>query len=309
MPKSFDFGGKGEGAAETPPPIRQPRHFDFVSEPITHKNGEVRLGSTGTQEVFHDGVWRPVVADRAPRTFGFAPPTAASPAATPHPRTLEPAGSGAAPNQRKERPRTLTDTLVERAKSIDPDISQDIRGKIDSLLKFATIETLMNFGDKNLAPMLVAGNVEAKIARELIRIDVVSALNETKNVVQRPLTLMEKLSGKTPSFYEHRLSLARQELARLVNDAENMIRSAKPELSDMRHDMIAIVVTHPEFPDDRMKQIGSSRAKTLTQAHATAVMTFNLLEQYSQQCAEFVSQIDQMVSVTIPAWTRAMGKP
>jgi hypothetical protein len=246
-----------------------------------------------------------------PKKLNFGTSTAVTslPAATPHPRTLEPAGSGAAPNQRKERPRTLTDTLVERAKSIDPEISDDIRGKIDSLLKFATIETLMNFGDKNLAPMLVAGNTESKIARELVRIDVIMALNETKNVVQRPLTLMEKLSGKTPTFYEHRLSLARQELVKLVNDAECTIRSTKPELSDMRHDMVAIVVTHTEFPDDRMKQIGSSRAKTLAQAHATAVITFNLLEQYSQQCAEFVSQIDQMVSVTIPAWTRAMGKP
>lgn len=208
---------------------------------------------------------------------------------------------------RAQRPRTLTDTLLDRAKAIYPDLSMEMRGKIDMLLNHTNASNVVDWGKINLLPLQMASNEQSKIAGELVRIDATGALNDTKNAALRPPSFIGKLSGKTPEHYEKRLSLIRGEIVKILQQTTDLLVKTKIEVDDLHHDCIAMVVTHPEWTDSALSQLGNSRAKTLMQAHQTGLMVLQTLENYVSQCALSIEQIDSMLTTTLPQWKLSRG--
>ena len=259
-----------------------------------------------------EGPTPPPSPERRPRTMAF--PTApvesvpAQPEGARRPRTLAPEGKGEVVHQRRERERTLTDVLIDRAKQQSPEITGEIWGKIDTLLHHTTTESLIQWGSLNLAPLQQASNIQAEIANELRRINAVEALTEAKDAAMRVPTLFDRFTGKKAEHYEQRLALAKSDLAALMIRAQGLRKSFYPEIHDLHLDAVAMVVTHTEWSDPVMMQLGNSRAKTLLQAHQTGAMLVQSLDNCVQQCGQFIEQIDGMLSTTIPQWKLSQQK-
>lgn len=284
MPKRLDFGSDdAEGTDNT----RSPKRLSLPTnaEPEAPK------------------------AERKPRALGLptTPPPPPEEPKTPErkPRTLD-IQNGELTHERKERPRTQTDYLVERAVDKSPDIDPArVRGRIDMLLK-ANSELLIQWGEVNLAPLQQASTIQANIANEMQRIDAVNCLNEAKDAVcGNAKGFFDRFSQKKPEHYEFRLKNAKRELTLLMVQSEQQRRSFSPEVHDLHLDSIALTVVLPEYNDAVLMNIANSRTKTLLLAHQTGTMLLTVLENTVQQCAQFIEQIDSMLSVTIPQWKMA----
>ncbi len=295
MPKRLDFGNENKGEETALPPVSaegHPKKFSF-GEPTAAPPAE------------------PVVA-RKPKGFNF--PTTSTPEVVPqaperHPKTLQPVGIGEAVHQRKDRPRTLTDDLIDKALAQCPTLSKaDMRGKIDTLLHHTPVEKLVDWGGLNLVPLQQASNIQATMAAELNRINATEALIEAKDASTRGPSLMDRISGKKPEFYEYRLKQAKTDLTALMIKAEAQRKSYTPEVTDLQHDATALLVTLGEFADAMMQSIGSSRTKTLIAAHQTGLMLIASLTNTVTQCATFIEQIDSFLTVTLPNWKMAVSK-
>lgn len=293
LPKKFNFG-KDNGVVETPPqsPVeaqtpRKPRAMAFPSnapvEPL------------------------PEAPERHHRTMSF--PTVVAPPVVEHkPKILAPANSGEAHYARKERVRTITDILMDKAKAQSPDASGEIRGKIDTLLHHITTETMIQWGQLNLAPLQEASNIQAEIAHELQRINAVGVLTESKDAAMHGPKLIDRLTGKRPEQFEQRLSATKDALTTLMIRADNYRKSYAPEVTDLHLDGLALSVTLPEFSDPMLANIANSRVKTLLLAHQTGTMLLITLENTVNQCASLIGQIDSFLSVTMPNWKLAFQK-
>ena len=312
LPKTFNFGPTGEGAAATPPSAsgdapRKPRGFNLPT-------GDAPAAPPA-----------PAV-ERKPRSLDIP---AAAPEPTPapverKPKVFAPQGVGEAQHQRRDRDRTITDVLIEKAQGLIRDANNDgslvksgqcpdaskgeLRGKIDTLLHHTKTENLIAWGSLNLDPLQQASNIQAEIANELRRINATEALAEARDAVMRPITLFDRVTGRKPEHYEMRLSLAKTDLTALMIKAEQQRKSYAPEVRDLHLDAIALIVAHQEWDDPVMMQLGNSRAKTLLQAHQTGTMLLITLMNCVQQCGQFVEQIDGLLTTTIPQWKMANQK-
>lgn len=248
-------------------------------------------------------------AERKPRALGL--PTSPPPSAEPERKVNRSLNiqNGELTHARKERPRTKTDYLVDRALDKSPEIDRArVRGRIDMLLA-ATSELLIQWGEINLTPLQQASDIQASIASEMQRIDASTILNETKDAISGNRGFFDRLRVKKPEHYEFQLNNAKQELTKLMLKSEQQRRSFEPEVHDLHLDSIALVVVIPEYTDAVLLNIANSRSKTLLLAHQTGTMLLTVLENTVQQCAQLIEQINSLVSVTIPQWKIAQQNP
>ena len=277
MPRKFDFGGDSEGTDDN----RSPRRLSFDEPAIT-----------------------PVRAARKMNLPTEAPEAAPEPSRRPRPLTID---EGKLTHERKERPRTLTDALIDEALARSPDIDPArVRGRIDMLLK-ATTDVLIKWGEANLLPLQEASKIQAHVANEMQRIDAVGSLNETKDAISGNRGFLDRFTQKKPEHYEFRLNVAKRALTDLMILSEQHRAIFLPEVHDLHLDSIALVVVLSEFKDATRMNIANNRSRTLLMAHQTGTMLLTVLENTVQQCAQFIEQIDSMLSVTIPQWKIAQG--
>lgn len=267
MPKKFTFDDATKGEDVTPPcvPERKPKAFSFDSKPVEPTP--------------------PVVARK--------------------PKVIAPPSSGEAHYARKERVQTITDILVAKAKQQSPEISGEIRGKIDTLLSHCDTQTMLKWGDLNLAPLQLASQIQSEIANELQRINAVGTLTEAKEAATRGIGFLDRLAGKRPEVYEQRLKASKDALLALMVRSETQRKSYAPEVKDLHGDAISLAVTLTEFSDPVLSNIANSRTKTLLMAHQTGTILLQTLENTVQQCAALIGQIDSFMSVSMPNWKLA----
>jgi hypothetical protein len=285
VPKKFDFGnGEVVPAAPPPSPVRRGKAFDFpeATAPVEE-----------------------AAPPRRGKSFDFSNlpaeiPTPAEPKR--QPKVIVPEGRGEVRYQRAARERTLTDALMDKARTIAPGMQIDrLRGRIDQLLVI-DMEALTKWGDLNLLPLQQASGVQADIAAKLQSIDAVGRLKEAHDAVCRPVTFFDRVAGRKPEHYEQSLATAKRGLQELMLKSEAQRREFEPEVIDLHLDAIALSVTLTEFSNPSMGNIANSRTKTLLLAHQTGTMLLQVLTNTIEQCATFLGQIDSLINVTIPQW-------
>ncbi len=210
---------------------------------------------------------------------------------------------------RAERPKNRTDDLIERAKTIDPAVQPlRLRGRIDTLLHMSMTD-ILDWGKRNLDPLQAASNLKAKIASEIGRIDVTGWMERTKDASCKLPSMLDRFTAKSPEYYEAMLIKSRSELMTFAKELEKMKAEFFREIADLHLDAISLMVCAEEYPDDQTKTMAQGRARTLLAAHQTAAMLQMTIEQSLEFCANSISQIDSMLSVTIPQWKMATQKP
>lgn len=209
-------------------------------------------------------------------------------------------------HRRTERPRTPTDDLIDRIRDRDPSLDPArLRGRLDILLS-ATTDTILQWGEANLIPLQKASDIQARISKELQRIDASQHLNDAKNAVMAKKGMLGFLSKK-PEFYEDKFRTAKVDLLKLAQDTDREYRAFVPEVSDLHLDSSTLGVVLGTYQDTVLLNVANSRLKTLLMAHQTGQMLLTVLENTIQQCSQYVEQIDSMLSVTIPQWKMSKG--
>ena len=179
------------------------------------------------------------------------------------------------------------------------------------MLLTATNETLIQWGEVNLTPLQKASDIQARIAAELQRIDAVGRLNEAKDAAMGVSKgFFDRFAQKKPDTYEFKLQESKRDLLKLMSESDRQMKGFLPEVRDLHLDGLALSVVIGEYQDAVLMNIGNSRLKTLLLAHQTGTMLMTVLENTVQQCAQYIEQIDSMLSVTIPQWKLALqNKP
>lgn len=181
-----------------------------------------------------------------------------------------------------------------------------IKGRITTLLDM-TVTDLLDWGERNLAPLRDASNKKAEIAAEMSRINAFGWLNDAKEASSKPPSFFDRFNQKSPQYYEGMLQKARAEMLEFAKTLNKMREEFEREVKDLHLDALALTVCWDEYGDLTAKQIGQDRARTLTLAHQTAAMLFATIEQSLTQSASAVQQIDSFLAVTMPNWKMANG--
>ncbi len=197
---------------------------------------------------------------------------------------------------------SIVDELINKAKSADSSLDpMRIKGRIQTLLPYSTID-ILDWGERNLAPLRDASTKKTNILNEMNRINAFGWLEEAKNASCKTPSFLDRFTAKPPHFYEAVLAKCRGEMMVFVASLENMKKSFEREVKDLHLDALALTVCCDQYSDLNTKQCAVERAKTLRLAHQTAAMLFTTIEQTMQQCSNAVQQIDSFVSVTLPNW-------
>lgn len=213
--------------------------------------------------------------------------------------------------ENRQRPsqgqRTRTDELIDKAQSIDPKMTMmRLRGRIDAILPMS-VSQILDWGDRNLTPLQDTSNRKAKIAGDIMRINAAGWLTESKNASCKVPSFFDRFSAKPPSFYEGMLKKVRGELIQFVKELDQMGKDFFCEVGDLHCDALAMLVCADDFKDDNCKIAAHNRAKTLMASHQTAATLQQTIEMSLQQSAQFIQQIDDFMSVTLPNWKMAYG--
>lgn len=237
-----------------------------------------------------------------PRRVGSRNPSSAS-----HPSTYTNTGPRrlSVPTEHDISPLSDIEVLINKATSIDTSLEpMRIKGRIQTIVDMSVTD-ILNWGERNLAPLRDVSNAKAKIASDMSRINAFGWLQEAKDASSKSKSFFDRLSNKTPSYYEGMLKKARSEMLAFVAELEKMKKEFKREVTDLHLDALALTVCYDVFPDDNTKMCAQERAKTLTMAHQTAAMLFTTIEQSLSQCAKAAQQIDSFMAVTMPNWKMA----
>lgn len=203
----------------------------------------------------------------------------------------------------------LIEQLVAKAQEIEPSIRPErIKGRIDVILA-SSLTDLLDFGQRNLTPLQNASARQSKIMAEVSRIDAAGWIEQTKDASCKRPGFMDRFTTKPPHFYEGMLQKARAELIVFTRELEQAKKDFFREISDLHLDAVAMLVCAQVMSDDHSKMTADNRGRTLLQAHQTAAIVQTTIEQAMLQCAQFVQTIDQLLSVTIPAWKAAHQNP
>lgn len=210
------------------------------------------------------------------------------------------------PNAPKSKPRNKTDELIDEVKCIDPTIDQiRIRGRIDSLLVMAMADFL-NWGERNLAPLRAASNIQSQIASRMAQINASGWLRETLEASTKlPSGGLFSKKPKLPEYYEGMITKARGELMALVTEITTVAKNYEPDVTDLQLDALSLLVVSKTIDDTANQIIANNRAKSLLASHQTGSMLLQTIEQTQLQAAQFIQQIDDLLSVTIPQWKMA----
>lgn len=213
------------------------------------------------------------------------------------------------PNAPAPKQRSQTDDLIDAVIAIDSTIDQiRIRGRIDSLLKMA-MQDFLNWGERNLAPLRAASNIQSSIASRMAQINASGWLKETLEASTKlPSGGLFSKKPKPPEYYEAMLLKTRAELMALVIEITTVGKNYEPDVTDLQLDALSLFVVSNQIDDVSNQIIANNRAKSLLASHQTGNMLLQTIEQTKIQAAQFIQQIDDLLSVTLPQWKMAYGK-
>lgn len=214
------------------------------------------------------------------------------------------------PHQRTQpervKKRTIVDDLLDKVAKIDPTITAlDIRAKIEEVMSL-DVSKMLDWGNRNLAPLQKASNIQTDLSSRMSMIDAAGWLKMTMEASCKKPSLLDVFSNqKSPEYYESMLTNIRAKLLQLVTYLNQLQDEYSPDVRDLQLDAIAITVILDIIQNDDIMLIASNRARSLTAAHQTGKMLLESIKQTKLQCATFIQQIDDMISVTLPAWKLA----
>jgi hypothetical protein len=301
------MGGDGKPKPLNIPEAAPPPPASSRPKPLNLNDAQPASGAASTKPkplTIPDQAPPPPAPDRAAHRLNIAdapPPAPAAPPRAPHALNI---AEQIAP-VRHERPRTIVDDLLDKAQQIDPSVRPErLKGRLDTILA-SSLTDMLDFGSRNLTPLQNVSGRQAKITAEMSRIDAAGWIEQTKDASCKRPGLLDRFTAKPPQYYEGMLQKARGELLAFVKELEQMKLTFFREITDLHLDALAMQVCAQVMTDPQVQITCDNRGRTLRQAHSTAAIVQTTIETALMQSAQYIQQIDQLLSVTLPAWKAA----
>lgn len=203
---------------------------------------------------------------------------------------------------------TVADSLVEKAKQIDPTIAPQAHRLLPRIadLMVADTQKVINYGERNLVSLRTSSNENAKFANRVLAIKADQWLKETMEASTRVPGFLDRLRApQPPSYYESMLQKARAELMDVVNDMAKLLPDLKTDERDLHCDSMALQVVYEHYTDTSLQAMAQNRLRLLLTARQSVAMLVQTIENLRLKCMEYIADIDKLLTVTIPNWKMA----
>ncbi len=201
---------------------------------------------------------------------------------------------------------SAVDQLVAAAVASDPQlerIKHRLRPRLQTLLS-ANQNTLLCWGEENLAVTQRESVVHARLAQRVSQLSVAEWLHKCAEASTAPpggwTAMFRRPEG--PQFYEAKLRQLQAEMGPMLTEYARLVEDVRPELEDIRLDAAALAAVAPRHQDPTMAMIISNRLRTLVTGQQTAAQLLQSAENARMTLAQHCQNMDQLLSVTLPAW-------
>lgn len=225
----------------------------------------------------------------------------AAPAGGPRPMAL----GGASPQQ-NDQVGQMVAALIQGDPALKP-LAHRLRPRIQTLLA-ADDTRLMSWGEENLQAMQDSSRVQAKVSQRMSQLNVSDWVHKCKEASTRLPSWKDRFTQpEGPDFYERKLRQIQQELVGLMPEMEAARNELQPEVEDLRLDAAALGAIAPLRTDPTSAMIVSNRLRTLITGQQATAQLLQSADSTRQTLAQHAQALDQLLTVTLPAWRTANG--
>lgn len=200
------------------------------------------------------------------------------------------------------------DTIVAEILAGDPELDRlkhRLKPRVQTLLSAGDAE-FMRWGQENLAVAQTHSATLAKVAQRLSQLNVAEWVRKCQEASTRTDSgglLGMFRSKEDPAAYERRLQQLKYEMEPMVQHLAVLLDEVRPELEDLRLDAAALSGVAPRHAADAGRSmLISNRVRTLVTGQQTAAQLVIAAENTRTTVIQNLQSMDQLLTVTIPAW-------
>jgi len=209
------------------------------------------------------------------------------------------------PPQFQSNSRSKIDILFEKAQQIDSVTASDFwfKSKLQSLMQTPPIEWI-KWGSQHIDGLSKFSDLQVGVSKTLNRLEVAKWVDDTLQASMKKRGFLDRMmnGNETPVYFESRLNQIVAELTPTITELSNVRELVKDKIKDLQIYALAIQVAGESVTDPLHQQIATTRWKTLLSSLQNAIMIDQTAEMSIKQVVKFIQDIDQLRSVTIPAW-------
>lgn len=255
----------------------------------------------------------PKAAEVSPAPFKLnlappAPPKAAAPLSMslPAPKPLPPPPP--------PKPKSRADYLLEEAIKIDAHIASDMwfKARIEKLIALDPSDW-MNWGESSLKFVREFSDKVGSISHRVNILNTTQWITDTLQNASKPKAsgIMAMFSNElSPAEYEAQLTRIRGELDLARANLTILNKDMLPIAKKLRTDVLVLQVASMDQSafSSLAQTVVDGRLRSLIAGQQTMLIVENSASNLLNQVVKFMQEIDQLMSVTIPAWKLTVRK-
>jgi plasmid stabilization system protein ParE len=202
--------------------------------------------------------------------------------------------------------------MVQAIISSDPalaPLAHRLRPRLQTLLGCQEA-LLLTWGEQNLRTAMEHSVLHAQISKRISQLDVSGWVHKCQEAATRIDSggILGMFKAKeSPEQYEARFRQLKTELPPLLAQVSKIIEEVQPEVEDLRLDVAALGAVAPRYTAADLMMIIQNRLRTLVTGHQTTVQLLASAEACKQTLLQNIQTLDQLLTVTLPAWRLANG--
>ncbi len=166
---------------------------------------------------------------------------------------------------------------------------------------------LLRWGEHNLTALQQGSATQARVAQRLSQLNCGEWARRCAEASTRPPSWLDRLrvEGDTPVFFEGKLRQLQTEMTPMLKQLQELRDELEPDLLDLRLDAAVLGAYAASVSDATRQQLVSNRLRTLVTGQQGVAMLMQALETTRQTLIQNIQNIDQLLTVTLPAWRAA----
>lgn len=196
---------------------------------------------------------------------------------------------------------------MDRAVAQDPSlrpVAHRLRPRFQRLEGAAERE-LLCWGEENLQGVVECSKAQARVATALQSLRVAEAVARCQQESTNSAGVLSRLLGPkplTPDQHEVALRGCQRAMAPMIEELVRVQERAEQETEDLRVDMAALAAVAPRYADASLQMVVQNRLRILAGGMQTSAQLTVQVEATRMTILQNCQIIDQLLSVTLPAW-------
>lgn len=195
------------------------------------------------------------------------------------------------------------DSALARDPSLRP-VAHRLRPRFQRLQGAAERE-LLCWGEENLQGVVECSKAQARVASALQSLQVSTAVERCQRESTDTGGVLNRFFGpkpRTPDQHEVALRGCQRAMAPLIEELVRVQDRAAQETEDLRVDMAALAEVAPRYTDASLQMVVQNRLRILAGGMQASAQLAVQVEATRMTILQNCQVIDQLLSVTLPAW-------